>query len=169
VAARGLDIGGITVSATTSENPEDYVHRIGRTARAGKTGKAITFVSKEEQYLVRAIERFGRTTVEEADVPEAHGRDTVKRQLDFDEYADNFGMVPFVLNLGKKDGVSMINLTSFIERKARISEHLIGHVEIGEETSMVQIHKSVAFGVMKDLERTYVANKKVQIDLVRGR
>lgn len=169
VAARGLDIEGVShvVNYDIPENPEDYVHRIGRTARAGRTGKAITFVSKEEQYLVKAIERFGRTTVEEADVPEAQGRDTVKRQLDFDEYADNFGMVPFELNLGKKDGVSMVNLTTFIERKARISEHLIGRIQIGEETSRVDIHKSVAFGVMKDLERTYVANKKVRIDLVR--
>jgi ATP-dependent RNA helicase DeaD len=85
VAARGLDIEDIThvVNYDIPENPEDYVHRIGRTARAGKTGKAITFVSKEEQHLVKAIESFGRTKIQLDEVPEATGRDTVKRRGPF--------------------------------------------------------------------------------------
>ena len=169
VAARGLDIEGIThvINYDIPENPGDYVHRIGRTARAGHTGKAITFVTREEQHLVKAIENFGRTRIEMDEVPESTGRDTVKRQLDFDEYADHFGMVPFKINLGKRDGIDMVNLIKFIERKTRIYEHLIGNVVIGEDTSKFELHKSVAFGAMKDLERCYVQNKQVQVDLIR--
>ncbi|MEW5747813.1 MAG: DEAD/DEAH box helicase [Candidatus Thermoplasmatota archaeon] len=169
VAARGLDIEGIThvVNYDIPENPEDYVHRIGRTARAGRTGKAITFVSKEEQYLVKQIENFGRTTIQADDVPDGSGRDRVKRQLDLDEYADVFGMVPFRLNIGKEDGVDMLSLIKFITRKANIDEHLIGDVTVGRSSSEIRLHKSVAFYAMKDLERCNIQNKHVKMDIIR--
>lgn len=171
VAARGLDIEDVThvINYDIPENPEDYVHRIGRTARAGKSGRAITFVSREEQHLVKAIESFGRTKLVAVEVPESSGRDTVKKQLDFDEYADHFGMVPFRINIGKKDGVGMVDLIRFIERKTGIIEHLIGQVEIGEESSLIEIHKSVAFRAMKGLEQYSFQNKRVRLDIVRDR
>ena len=170
VAARGLDIEDVThvINYDIPENPEDYVHRIGRTARAGKSGKAITFVGQQEQYLVKAIEMFGRTKLEEHDVPESQGRDTVKKQLDLEEYADNFGMVPFRINIGKRDGVGMVDLIRFIERKTGIIEHLIGTVEVGDESSRLDIHKSVAFRAMKGLEQYSIQNKRVKIDLIRN-
>ena len=170
VAARGLDIEDVShvVNYDIPENPEDYVHRIGRTARAGKSGRAITFVSSQEQHLVKAIESFGRTKIEEHDVPESAGRDTVKRQLDLEEYADHFGMVPLKINLGKKDGVGLVDLIKFIERRTGIIEHMIGNVEVGEQTSKIEIHKSVAFRAMKGLEEYSLHGKKVRVDLVRG-
>ena len=170
VAARGLDIEDVThvINYDIPENPEDYVHRIGRTARAGKSGKAITFVGQQEQHLVRAIEMFGRTTLEEHDVPESQGRDTVRKQLDLEEYADHFGMVPFRINIGKRDGVGMVDLIRFIERKTGIIEHLIGTVEVGDESSRLDIHKSVAFRAMKGLEQYSIQNKRVKIDLIRN-
>jgi len=169
VAARGLDIEDVThvVNYDIPENPEDYVHRIGRTARAGKSGKAITFVTKEEQHLVKAIENFGRTKLEQDEVPEGGGRDTVKRTLDFDEYADHFGMVPFRINLGKKDGVGLVDIIKFIDRKTGIIEHLIGNVEVGEDSSKLEIHKSVAFRAMKSLENYSVHGKRIRIDIAR--
>ena len=171
VAARGIDVEGIShvFNYDIPGNPGDYVHRIGRTARAGRAGKAITFVSNEERHLVKAIESFGRTTIQEEDVPDSGGRDTVKRQLDFEEYADNFGMVAFAINLGRNDGIDMVNLLRFIERKARVQEHLIGDVTIGDGDSRVHLHKSVAFGAMKDLERCTVAEKHVRVSLIRDR
>src|SRR4030042_928006 len=69
---RILDIENVThvINWDIPENPEDYVHRIGRTARAGKAGKAITFVSQDEQHLVRQIERVARSELDGKDVPE---------------------------------------------------------------------------------------------------
>jgi ATP-dependent RNA helicase RhlE len=60
VAARGLDIEGVTyvINYNVPENPEDYVHRIGRTARAEATGWAITLVSMGEENFLAAVERF---------------------------------------------------------------------------------------------------------------
>src|ERR671919_72441 len=57
-AQRGLDIEGIShvVNYDVPRNPEDYVHRIGRTARAGASGTAVTFVSAGELGAMRGIE-----------------------------------------------------------------------------------------------------------------
>jgi ATP-dependent RNA helicase RhlB len=60
VAARGLDIEGLAmvVNYDLPVEAENYVHRIGRTARAGKTGKAVTLASDQDVYELPAIERF---------------------------------------------------------------------------------------------------------------
>ncbi|MDR1398322.1 MAG: DEAD/DEAH box helicase [Treponema sp.] len=60
VAARGLDIEGLSlvVNYDLPVEAENYVHRIGRTARAGKTGKAISLVSEQDVYELPAIERY---------------------------------------------------------------------------------------------------------------
>jgi len=60
VASRGLDVNGIShvVNFDVPHSPEDYVHRIGRTARAGRGGNALTLMSPEEKPLVREIEKL---------------------------------------------------------------------------------------------------------------
>jgi ATP-dependent RNA helicase RhlE len=59
IAARGIDVTelGHVVNFDVSVVPEDYIHRVGRTARAEATGSAFTFVSPEEETSLRAIER----------------------------------------------------------------------------------------------------------------
>ncbi len=59
IAARGIDVEGLShvVNFDVPHVPDDYIHRVGRTARAGATGQAITFVSPEEMNELRAIER----------------------------------------------------------------------------------------------------------------
>jgi ATP-dependent RNA helicase RhlE len=58
IASRGIDIPhvGLVVNYNIPENPENYVHRIGRTARAGRSGMALSFCSKEEKKLLFNIE-----------------------------------------------------------------------------------------------------------------
>jgi ATP-dependent RNA helicase RhlE len=62
IAARGIDIDDVThvVNFDVPEVPETYVHRIGRTARAGASGQALTFVEVEERADLRAIEKLTR-------------------------------------------------------------------------------------------------------------
>ena len=59
IAQRGLDISGIThvINYDVPQQPEDYVHRIGRTGRAAQTGDAYTFMAPDEIAMVRTIER----------------------------------------------------------------------------------------------------------------
>jgi superfamily II DNA/RNA helicase len=60
IAARGLDIAGVShvINYDVPENPEDYVHRIGRTGRAQTTGDAFTLVTEDDVRDARSIERF---------------------------------------------------------------------------------------------------------------
>jgi ATP-dependent RNA helicase RhlE len=60
IAQRGLDIDGIShvVNYDVPRNPEDYVHRIGRTGRAGATGTAVTFLAAAELSAMKDIERL---------------------------------------------------------------------------------------------------------------
>lgn len=66
VAARGLDIPsvGLVINYDVPRNPDDYIHRVGRTARAGREGEAITLVGQRDVQLVLAIEaRVGKQMV----------------------------------------------------------------------------------------------------------
>ena len=60
IVSRGIDIDDIAlvINYDVPHDPEDYVHRIGRTARAGEKGRAVTFVSEQDQYKFLQIERF---------------------------------------------------------------------------------------------------------------
>jgi ATP-dependent RNA helicase DeaD len=71
VAARGLDIGHIShvVNYDVPSSPDDYVHRIGRTGRAGREGVAITLVEPREHRLLRDIERAVGAPLEIAGLP----------------------------------------------------------------------------------------------------
>ncbi|MEO1130269.1 MAG: DEAD/DEAH box helicase [Planctomycetota bacterium] len=72
VAARGLDVDGIThvFNFNLPNEPEAYVHRIGRTGRAGATGQAISFCSRDERGHLRAIERLTGERIETSRTPE---------------------------------------------------------------------------------------------------
>ncbi|HEB75538.1 MAG TPA: DEAD/DEAH box helicase [Nitrospirae bacterium] len=78
VAARGLDITDVShvVNYSIPQNPDSYIHRIGRTGRAGKSGIAITFVTPREYRQLRLIERSAKTRIEKAKLPT---RDEVRR------------------------------------------------------------------------------------------
>ncbi len=71
VAARGLDVPRIShvVNYDIPLDTEAYVHRIGRTGRAGREGNAILFVARRERYLLRAIERATRQRIEPMEMP----------------------------------------------------------------------------------------------------
>jgi superfamily II DNA/RNA helicase len=69
IAARGIDVDGVShvINYDLPNIPESYVHRIGRTARAGADGIAISFCSREEAPFLRDIERLIRITIPSTD------------------------------------------------------------------------------------------------------
>ena len=76
IVARGIDIDDITlvINFDVPHDAEDYVHRIGRTARAGAGGSAITMVSEKDQPEFRKIEQFLGKEVEKIDIPASLGK-----------------------------------------------------------------------------------------------
>ncbi|MEN4007372.1 MAG: DEAD/DEAH box helicase [Methanobacteriaceae archaeon] len=71
VAARGIDVEDIEAvfNYDVPNDDEYYVHRIGRTGRAGKTGRAFTFVAGKEIYQLRDIQKFTKTKIEQHRIP----------------------------------------------------------------------------------------------------
>ena len=71
VAARGLDVDriGLVVNFDVPREPETYVHRIGRTGRAGREGEALSFVTPAEQSRLRQIERTTRQSLLQVEIP----------------------------------------------------------------------------------------------------
>lgn len=70
IAARGIDIDQLphVVNFELPNVPEDYVHRIGRTGRAGMKGEAVSLVCIDEHELLRAIERFTKSSIKKVDI-----------------------------------------------------------------------------------------------------
>jgi len=83
VAARGIDVGA-TDAVFNYDIPTDdeyYVHRIGRTARAGKAGRAFTFVAGKEMYRIRQIQRFTKTKIIAQKVPSVSDVEAIRTNL----------------------------------------------------------------------------------------
>jgi len=81
IASRGIDVKNIelVVNFDLPENSEDYVHRIGRTGRAGMSGKAISFVLPDQRNKIRDIERLTRLNLPVSQLPDLSIRYAQKR------------------------------------------------------------------------------------------
>lgn len=81
VAARGIDVNNVThvINYNLPEDAENYTHRSGRTARAGKSGIAIAIVTPKESFKIKEIERIIQSKFTKADVPT--GVDVCEKQL----------------------------------------------------------------------------------------
>ena len=98
VAARGIDIPEVThvFNFDLPQDPEYYVHRIGRTARAGRTGEAITLVSPWEVREIQFIERITGAKIRRAEVPtiaevEARERRTLAQRIERSLETEDWG------------------------------------------------------------------------------
>lgn len=75
VLSRGIDVEGISlvINFDVPPDPEDYVHRVGRTARAESTGTAVTFINERDQRKFFAIEKLIGQSIEKLPLPEGMG------------------------------------------------------------------------------------------------
>ena len=89
VAARGLDIKGVShvVNYDVPWHPDDYVHRIGRTGRAGATGKAFTLMTPEDAEAVAQIEKLTSTKIERVGKPSSSAKAPAKEPVRDEESA----------------------------------------------------------------------------------
>jgi ATP-dependent RNA helicase DeaD len=106
VAARGIDIVNLShvINYSIPQNPEAYVHRIGRTGRAGSEGTAITFVTPSEYRSLVFIKRFAKTEIKKQKLPEVQEIINVKKSRIKDEIFDIIHKEEFhdYLNLAKE-------------------------------------------------------------------
>ncbi|NJD54464.1 MAG: DEAD/DEAH box helicase [Candidatus Methanoperedens sp.] len=89
VAARGIDVGDIEAvfNYDIPADDEYYVHRIGRTARAGKAGQAISFVTGREIYRIRQIQKFTKSRIVPRKVPSVSDMEEIKTGMVLEKIA----------------------------------------------------------------------------------
>ncbi len=171
VAARGLDIDDISyvINYDMPEDVDTYIHRIGRTGRAGKEGVAISFITAEEEYLIKEFELRTEMKIEKREVPdqEEGTKDTIRRVVDYDQISDVYGMVRFEINLGKNDGLGKVSLADHIIRAAKIRDFAIGKIQIGPDSSVVEVHKDFGNRMTMDLPKVKYKGKKVTVKVIQ--
>jgi len=169
VAARGLDIDDISyvINYDVPDNVDTYVHRIGRTGRAGKEGTAVSFVTSDEEYIIREIVAYTGMDIIKRDVPDAEGKDTVRKVIDYDHISDVFGMVRFEVNLGKNDGLGKVGLVDLIIREIRVRDTSIGKIDMGGDSSTLEVHKEFANRMTMDLTKIRFKGKRISVRVVQ--
>ena len=87
VAARGIDVNNLThvINYALPQDPELYVHRIGRTGRAGKEGTAITFITPSEYRRLMVIQRLAKTDIKKSKVPKVEDIIKAKKKKIYDD------------------------------------------------------------------------------------
>jgi len=112
VAARGIDVNDLThvINYNLPQDPEAYVHRIGRTGRAGKQGTAITFITPHELRELLFIQKIARATIKKEKVPTiqdviAKKRSRIKTEIteliDSGEYQEYAAMAHELIDEGQ--------------------------------------------------------------------
>jgi ATP-independent RNA helicase DbpA len=160
VAARGLDIKSLAavINYELPRDPEIYVHRIGRTGRAGAEGLALSIFTEAEQGRIKAIESFTGTPAI-CDVPES---------LDRHPGLKLYGpMTTLEINAGRKQKIRPGDLLGALTGDAGLPGSAIGKIDIFDMASFVAVESSVAARALDFLHNGKVKGKKVLARRVR--
>lgn len=159
VAARGLDIQDLelVVNFDIPNDPEVYTHRIGRTARAGKTGNAISFFVEQELEKVDRICNFQNESY------------TAKEVSDFsvtNEYDLTPAMRTIFISGGKKDKIRPGDIVGAIVGEAGVDANNIGDIKIDKLSSYIAIKKEVVETVIEALNNGRIKKRKFKSGLL---
>lgn len=180
VAARGIDVEGIThvINYDLPVEKEAYVHRIGRTGRAGAKGKALSLVNQYEDRLLNMIQEYIGFEVplanlpkdEEVKVKEAEAlkvlRTTpqVKKQK---AKAVNKDITKIYLNGGKKKKIRPGDIVGAISRIDGIVAEDIGIIDVQDTVSYVDILNGKGNKVIEGLRNATIKGKKLKVERAR--
>ncbi len=171
VAARGLDVDGVTIviNYDLPDNPEDYVHRIGRTGRMGRSGTAWSFVGREDMLQLDRIRSTWNLTIQQTEVPELPEgvkRDPIRARMDWSESSDPFGMVRISISAGSSVIRNTLHLSDWIMENAKVKELAIGEIQISDSETFVDIHSESAQRVLEIIERREFEGQRLEANLL---
>lgn len=158
VAARGLDIDHITHVVNwdlPEKEPESYVHRIGRTGRAGRDGVAISFVGLDDKPTLKRIEMLiGKEILEAEPTPVPEGKkERLQRRIDWDELADMYGNVHIRMSAGTEIGLTPFKLHRLVQKATGLQDHAIQQIRIGEGETHFAVPKDNALRARNSVRR----------------
>ena len=174
IAARGLDIEHVThvINYDLPNNPEIYVHRIGRTGRVGRTGRAITFATAKQREDLKNIERVVKAPIGEWEPPEErleHAPRPRRRPSEpkAEEPASN-GVTKLFINRGKRGGISEEDLRWALTEGAVIPEAEIHSIRVLDRFSFVELGADQAQRAVDYLDGTKLKGKQIRMEVARS-
>lgn len=176
VAARGIDIDNVTlvINYDVPMEKESYVHRTGRTGRAGNKGKAITFSTKFEGKFVKAIENYIGFEIPTIEAP-SH-QEVVSRKAIFEEKLNsrrvvrnnktariNQDIMKLHFSGGKKKKIRAVDFVGTIAKIPGVTVDDIGIISIHDQMSYVDILNGKGSLVLQAMENATIKGKKLKV------
>ncbi|MEJ2438313.1 MAG: ATP-dependent RNA helicase DbpA [Gammaproteobacteria bacterium] len=160
VAARGIDIKELplVVNFELSPDPEVYVHRIGRTGRAGHRGLAVSLFMASEARKVTEIEKFQDSPARIVPVSSLNPRENFRLSPP---------MVTLSINGGRKDKVRAGDILGALTANPNIPGKLIGKIDIADHVAYVAVDRQVAKQALKTLGEGKIKGRKFRVRKLR--
>ncbi|MEW9108528.1 DEAD/DEAH box helicase [Cytobacillus gottheilii] len=176
VAARGIDIDNVNlvINYDVPMEKESYVHRTGRTGRAGNKGKAITFATPYEEKFIKAIERYIGFEIPIIEAPSeeeiAGGKAAFEEKLSGRRVVRNNktarinqDIMKLHFNGGKKKKIRAVDFVGTIAKIPGVTAEDIGIITIHDQMSYVDILNGKGSLVLQAMENSTVKGKKLRV------
>lgn len=182
VAARGIDIDNISlvINYDIPQDGETYVHRIGRTGRIGRDGKAITFITKDESKYLDAINQYIGKEIALKEIPD---KDTVNDLKQ--EFSEKIVSAPEIkeakgvqlnkeimklhINAGKKTKMRPVDIVGTLCNLKGMTAADIGIINILDVSTFVEILNNKGDLVFKELQKTPIKGRLRKVSKVEER
>jgi ATP-dependent RNA helicase DeaD len=175
VASRGLDISGVShvINYDVPTSPDVYVHRIGRTARVGRSGRAITFFEPRQSKEIAAIEKHAGVSLAPW-VKDAHVAPTPvapKPRRHSKPHLSPNGDGParkLIVSAGRAAGLEPSDIIHAITSATGLDGESVRNVRLLEQFAFVEVPEADAQRVVDLVTGTEVAGHKLRLELAKG-
>jgi ATP-dependent RNA helicase DeaD len=181
VAARGLDISGVThiVNYDIPNSPDVYVHRIGRTGRVGRSGRAITLITRRQRRDLEAIERHANIGIAEwspnggaprAPAPEAAPpeRETRRPRHTKPRHSTDGPSAKLLVAAGRAQGLEPADVVGAIVDHSHLDGEDVRNVRLLERFSFVEVPAARAEEVVEKLRDRDLNGIKLRVEVARS-
>jgi ATP-dependent RNA helicase DeaD len=181
VAARGLDITGVShvVNYDIPNSPDVYVHRIGRTGRAGESGRAITLITPKQRRDLEAIERHAKTEIEqwEPDTqPERAPRERKPRERETrrprhtkPHQRDGVPYSKLVIGVGRQQSIEPADVVGAVVDNTHLENDDVRNVRVLERFSFVEVPAERADQVVESVSGKQVRGVELRLEVAKKR
>lgn len=177
ITSRGIHVDNVSlvINYEVPRDKENYVHRIGRTGRVDKLGKAITIVSTKEEKYLREIEEYTKNQIEEIneiderEVSEGKNKfkilqeNLLKNRKSNINKKENQEVTKIYLNVGKKKKIRVIDIVGAFSNIEGINNEDIGVIEVKDTCSYVDILNYKGENFLKNNKTIIIKKKQVKV------
>ena len=181
VAARGLDLTGVShvINYDIPNSPDIYVHRIGRTGRAGESGRAVTLITPKQRGELEAIERNAKIELDEWSPdgakqarpkrPDRVDRETRRPRHTKPHDRDGTTFAKLVVGSGRSDGLEPADVVGAVVDNTRLENADVRNVRVLERFSFVEVPESRAAEVAEKVTGKLVRGTELRVEVANRR